>query len=130
MRNTFRKITILSVLVLLAGFVSHVKGQQNIEEVKVIAGDGFTELRQLLNDNFDFTNIATTEGSVKTQVNFNVAKNGKIVNVKALGDCPEVSTEIENVLNHLLYKLNTSKVNTTLLTTNYVMPVEVFITRR
>lgn len=130
MRNTFRKTTILSFLVLLVGFASNVKGQQNIEEVKVIAGDGFTELRQLLNDNFDFTKIESTEGSVKTQVNFNVGKNGKIVNVKALGDSPEVNTEIENVLNHLLYKLNSDRVNTTLLATNYVMPVEVFITKR
>lgn len=101
-----------------------------IQEVFINSGDGFGELRKLLKDNFDFTNQDYKEGIVNSNVRFSLSQDGKITNIHAKGDCKNVSKEIENVLSHLLYKVDMDKLNQKLVASSYVMPVSVTIDNR
>ncbi|AYN02260.1 hypothetical protein [Chryseobacterium sp. 3008163] len=118
----------------LTAIAGNVKAQttssNTIQEVQLNKNDAFTEIRSLLMDQFDFTNSEYKEGIVKSEVKFDVAENGKIVNVRSKGDCKNVSKEIENVLSHLQYKIDARKLNENMIASSYVMPVTVDITHR
>ncbi|MCI3936011.1 hypothetical protein MQX03_02295 [Chryseobacterium aahli] len=118
----------------LTAVAGNVKAQttssNTIQEVQLNKNDAFNEIRSLLMDQFDFTNSEYKEGIVKSEVKFDVAENGKIVNVRSKGDCKNVSKEIENVLSHLQYKIDSRKLNENMIASSYVMPVTVDITHR
>ena len=101
-----------------------------IQEVFINSGDGFGELRKLLKDNFDFTNQDYKEGVANSDVRFSLSEDGKITNVHANGDCKNVSKEIENVLSHLIYKVDMEKLSQKMVASSYVMPVSVTIDNR
>lgn len=114
--------------------VNTVKAQttnnNTIQEVQLNKNDAFSEIRNLLMANFDFTNSDYKQGIVNSEVKFEIAENGKIVNVHSKGDCKNVSKEIENVLSHLQYKIDGSKLNDNMIASTYVMPVRVDINNR
>ena len=120
-------------LFVFAGLLSVTKAQNssgNIQEVFLNSNDGFGELRKLVKDNFDFTASEYKEGVVNSDVRFSVAENGKITNIRANGDCKNVSKELENVLASLIYRVEADKVNQRMMATTYVMPVSVTIDNR
>ncbi|WP_370901466.1 hypothetical protein [Chryseobacterium gossypii] len=114
--------------------VNMTKAQQTsnntIQEVQLNKNDAFSEIRKLLIDNFDFTNSDYKQGIVNSEVKFEITENGKIVNVHSKGDCKNVSKEIENVLNHLHYRIDSNKLNENMIASTYVMPVRVNIDNR
>ncbi|MFC7347123.1 hypothetical protein ACFQO9_10385 [Chryseobacterium zhengzhouense] len=118
----------------LTAVVNNMKAQTTsgnmIQEVLLNKNDAFNEIRNLLIANFDFTNQDYKQGVVNSEVKFDIAENGKIVNVRSKGDCKNVSKEIENVLSHLQYKVDPSKLNENMLASSYVMPVRVDISNR
>jgi len=118
----------------LTSVVNNMKAQTTsgnmIQEVLLNKNDAFNEIRNLLIANFDFTNQDYKQGVVNSEVKFDIAENGKIVNVRSKGDCKNVSKEIENVLSHLQYKVDPSKLNENMLASSYVMPVRVDISNR
>ena len=118
----------------LTAVVNNMKAQTTsgnmIQEVLLNKNDAFNEIRNLLIANFDFTNQDYKQGVVNSEVKFDIAENGKIVNVRSKGDCKNVSKEIENVLSHLQYKIDPSKLNENMLASSYVMPVRVAISNR
>lgn len=118
----------------LTAFVGNVKAQttnnNTIQEVQLNKNDAFNEIRNLLIANFDFTNSDYKQGIVNSEVKFDIAENGKIVNVRSKGDCKNVSKEIENVLSQLQYKVDTSKLNSNMMASSFVMPVRVDISNR
>ena len=126
------KMVALSIFV-LAGLFSVAQAQEsekNIQEVVLRSGDAFGELRKLVKDNFDFTASEYKEGVINSDVRFSLAENGKITNIRAKGDCKNVSKELENVLATLLYKVDVNKLNQNMMATTYVMPVSVTIDNR
>ncbi len=129
-----KKMLALSIFLFgFLGTLNLVKAQTSdnrIQEVFINSGDGFGELRKLLKDNFDFTNQDYKEGIVNSDVRFSLSEDGKITNVHAKGDCKNVSKEIENVLSHLLYKVDMNKLNQKMVASSYVMPVSVMIDNR
>lgn len=118
----------------LTAVVNNAKAQTTsgnmIQEVLLNKNDAFNEVRNLLMANFDFTNQDYKQGVVNSEVKFDIAENGKIVNVRSKGDCKNVSKEIENVLSHLQYKVDPSKLNENMLASSFVMPVRVDINNR
>ncbi|MFN3020485.1 hypothetical protein ACK1KB_05770 [Chryseobacterium sp. TY3] len=129
------KILTLSIFMLgLAGVFSTAKAQTSnhneIQGITLKSGDGFGELRNLLKDNFDFNNPTFKEGIINSDVSFSLTPDGKISNVHAKGDCKNVSKEIENVLTHLLYKVDVSNLKTNMIADNYTFPVTVMISQR
>ena len=127
-----RKMAALSLFV-FAGLMNVAQAQEsekNIQEVMLKSGDGFAELRKLVQDNFDFTASDYKEGIVNSDVRFSVADNGKITNIHAKGDCKNVSKELEKVLASLLYKVDSDKISPKLMATTFVMPVSVTIDNR
>ncbi len=118
----------------LTAIAGNVKAQttsnNTIQEVQLNKNDAFNEIRNLLIANFDFTNSDYKQGIVNSEVKFDVAENGKIVNVRSKGDCKNVSKEIENVLSHLQYKIDARKLNENMIASSYIMPVTVDITHR
>ena len=129
-----KKMLALSIFLFgILGTLNLVKAQTSdnkIQEVFLQSGDGFGELRKLLKDNFDFTNQDYKEGIVNSDVRFSLSEDGKITNVRAKGDCKNVSKEIENVLSHLIYKVDMDKMSQKMVATSYVMPVSVTIANR
>ncbi|GGG50518.1 hypothetical protein [Epilithonimonas arachidiradicis] len=129
-----KKMLALSIFLFgFLGTLNLVKAQttdNKIQEVFINSGDGFGELRKLLKDNFDFTNQDYKEGVVNSDVRFSLSEEGKITNVHANGDCKNVSKEIENVLSHLIYKVDMDKLSQKMLASSYVMPVSVTIDNR
>ncbi|SDR08532.1 hypothetical protein SAMN05421664_3467 [Chryseobacterium soldanellicola] len=131
------KVQILVASIFVCGFmalVNTVKAQttnnNTIQEVQLNKNDAFNEVRNLLIANFDFTNSDYKQGIVNSEVQFDIAENGKIVNVHSKGDCKNVSKEIENVLSHLQYKIDSKKLNENMIASTYVMPVRVDINNR
>lgn len=119
----------------LTAIAGNVKAQTTsnnnmIEEVQLNKNDAFNEIRNLLMDQFDFTNSDYKEGIVNSEVKFEISENGKIVNVRSKGDCKNVSKEIENVLSRLQYKIDASKLNENMIASSFVMPVRVDINNR
>lgn len=134
MKNKIQ-IFVASLLALgLTAIAGNVKAQttsnNTIQEVQLNKNDAFNEIRNLLIANFDFTNSDYKQGIVNSEVKFDIADNGKIVNVRSKGDCKNVSKEIESVLSHLQYKIDARKLNENMIASSYVMPVTVDITHR
>lgn len=129
-----KKMLALSIFLFgILGTLNLAKAQttdNKIQKVFLSSGDGFGELRKLLKDNFDFTNQDYKEGIVNSNVRFSLSENGKITNVHANGDCKNVSKEIENVLSHLIYKVDMDKLSQKMVASSYVMPVSVTIDNR
>lgn len=116
------------IVILSAGFTTTINAQQSnvIKEVNINSNDGFSELRNLVVQNFDFTNPNLTEGKINSEVKFNVSENGKIDHVSVNGDCKYVNQELQEVMTHLLYRFDdSSKMNK-----SYVLPITVFIASR
>ncbi|SMP27797.1 hypothetical protein [Chryseobacterium profundimaris] len=131
------KIQIVIASFLVCGFVtvmSTAKAQatnnNTIQEVQLKKADAFNEIRNLLMANFDFTNSDYKQGIVNSEVKFDIAENGKIVNVHSKGDCKNVSREIENVLSRLQYRIDSKKLTENMIASTYVMPVRVDINNR
>jgi len=125
---TFQSLGVL-LLLIMCSFLNVTKAQSSnlISEVKIINGDGFNTLRQLIDSNFDYTNPNLQQGTFNSVLEFNVAENGKIKDVHASGDCRFVSSEIEKVIQSLLYTVDIEKLNGEPLSTHYKMPVVVNI---
>lgn len=105
-----------------------VNAQTNvIQEVKVSGQDYFSELKNLIEQNFDYTNPELTEGSFTALVEFNLAKDGRLQDISASGTCPYVSGELKQVLSSLQYKTDVSKLGEMAVNTHYSMPVTVNI---
>lgn len=128
MKNILKKAAGTFAFLLIAGFSAQANAQNSnmIEEVKLNNQDGFGQLRQLIADNFDYTNPNLSEGVNKSVIKFDVNKEGKISNVHAEGRCKYVSKELETVLKDLTYKFDKDKA----MPFTYVMPVEVAIASR
>lgn len=136
MKNTLLK---KSVFTLLFGAVFAVSASTNfakaqsasneIQEVK-LSNDGFNTLRNLIAENFNFTNPDLTVGEMNSTVAFHVSQDGRITDVKASGDCKYVDRELENVMNHLLYRVNRTVMNKMNESYTYTMPVSVLIASR
>lgn len=127
MKNIIKLLGVFAIL-LTAGFTSTVNAQQSnlIKEVNINANDGFNELRNLVIQNFDFTNPDLSEGKINSEVKFEVSENGKINHVSVNGDCKYVNKELQEVMTHLLYRFDdSSKKNK-----SYVLPITVFIASR
>ena len=131
------KIQLLIASLLVFGFVAvmnttkaQTSNNNTIQEVQLNKNDAFNEIRNLLMANFDFTNSDYKQGIVNSEVKFDIAENGKIVNVHSKGDCKNVSKEIENVLSKLQYRLDSRKLNDNMIASTYVMPVRVDINNR
>ena len=111
-------------------FFSSVNAQQSnnntIQEVKINSNDGFTELKNLIAQNFDFTNPDLSEGVTKNVVKFEISESGKLNNIHAEGNCKYISQELESVLSHLQYRFKADKQRPY----TYVMPIEVAIASR
>jgi len=123
-------IYILGTLGILAvsGVATTAKAQTSnvLQEVKLNPNDGFNELRNLVIQNFDFTNPDLSEGKINSEVKFEVSENGKIDHVSVNGDCKYVNKELQDVMTHLLYRFDdSSKMNK-----SYVLPITVFIASR
>lgn len=131
------KIQIVIASFLVCGLVTlmntakaQATNNNTIQEVQLNKADAFSEIRSLLMDNFDFTNSDYKQGIVNSEVKFDIAENGKIVNVHSKGDCKNVSKEIENVLSKLQYRVDSKKLNENMIASTYVMPVRVDINNR
>lgn len=123
-------IKILGVLGLMitAGLTGTLKAQESnlIKEVKLNSNDGFSHLRNLVEQNFDFTNPNLSEGNINSEVKFEISEEGKISNISVKGDCKYVNEEIQDVISHLLYRFkDSSKLNKV-----YVLPISVSIASR
>lgn len=106
-----------------------VSAQTNvIQEVKVSGQDSFAELKQLIGQNFNYTNPDLTEGSFTSLVEFNLGTDGRLKDVSASGSCPYVSAELKNVLSSLHYRTDLNKLGAMASSTHYSMPVTVNIT--
>ncbi|WP_312390216.1 hypothetical protein [Chryseobacterium sp.] len=131
------KIQIFVALLFVSGFsmiMNTAKAQTTndnmIEEIQLSKSETFNDIRSRLMENFDLTNTDYKQGTVNSVVKFDIAKNGKIVNVHSNGDCKSVSKEIETVLSELDYKVDRKKLNENLVAYTYVMPVTVEINNR
>ncbi|WBV61016.1 hypothetical protein PFY12_02585 [Chryseobacterium camelliae] len=129
------KIQIFAAFLLIGGCVSlintakaQITNNNVIQEVQLNKNETLNEIRNELIGNFDFTNYEYKQGVVNSEVKFDIAENGKIVNVHSTGDCKNVSKEIENVLTNL--KVKPKKLNKNTLAYTYVMPVTVEIDNR
>jgi hypothetical protein len=131
------KIQIFVASLFVCGFIAimntakaQTANNNTIQEVQLNKNDAFSEIRNLLMANFDFTNSEYKQGIVNSEVKFDIAENGKIVNVHSKGDCKNVSKEIENVLSKLLYRVDSKKLNENMIASTYVMPVRVDVNNR
>jgi archaellum component FlaF (FlaF/FlaG flagellin family) len=130
------KIQILVASLFVFGFASVMNtakaqtANNTIEEIQLTKNDTFNDIRSRLMENFDLTNVDYKQGTVNSVVKFDIAKNGKIVNVHSNGDCKNVSKEIETVLSELDYRVDRKKVNDNMVAYTYVMPVTVEINNR
>ncbi|KPH14461.1 hypothetical protein [Chryseobacterium sp. ERMR1:04] len=131
------KIQTFVAAVFIFGFVAvmnSVKAQttsnNTIQEIQLTKSDTFNDIRSRLMENFDLTNVDYKQGVVNSVVKFDIAKNGKIVNVHSNGECKSVSKEIETVLSELDYKVDRKKLNENMVAYTYVMPVTVEINNK
>lgn len=128
------KIQIFVTSLLVCGYITimntakaQTTDNNTIEEVQLHKNDGFNEIRELLIDNFDFTHADYKQGVINSEVRFEIADNGKIVNVHSKGDCKNVSKEIENVLKGSYYPAGRKKSDNAMMAYTYVMPVTIEI---
>ena len=128
LKTIFSSTAIIAVMT-ISGVIS-AQEKNTIEEIRLSNQDGFSELRNLLVSNFDFTNPNLTSGTVNSTVEFSVAENGKITNVHASGECKYVSEELEDVMKSLLLKVDRSTLADNSMATVYVLPVSVTVSDR
>ena len=134
MKNRIQ-ICIASLLVCgFAAVLNTAKAQttdhSTIQEIQLNRSETFNDIRNKLEANFDLTNPDYKQGTVNSVVKFDIAKNGKIVNVHSTGDCKTVSKEIETVLSDLDYRVDRKKLTDNMVAYTYVMPVTVEIHSR
>ena len=128
MKKTAIKTAVLGILLFL-GFSEGLQAQHTnsfIEEVRITNKDGFTQLRNIIAQNFDFTDPQLTEGTTNSLVKFNISTDGKIENVRADSRCRAINKNLESALSglHLRFKGQRERPVT------YVMPVEISIASR
>lgn len=128
MKKTAIKTAVLGILLFL-GFSEGLQAQHTnslIEEVRITNKDGFTQLRNIIAQNFDFTDPQLTEGTTNSLVKFNISTDGKIENVRADSRCRAINKNLESALSglHLRFKGQRERPVT------YVMPVEIAIASR
>ncbi|ATN05427.1 hypothetical protein CRN76_08455 [Chryseobacterium indologenes] len=131
------RIQIIMAAIFVCGFATvsnTVKAQatdhNTIEEIQLNKNETFNDIRNKLVENFDLTNTDYKQGTVNSVVKFDIADNGKIVNVHSTGDCKTVSKEIETVLSELDYRVDRRKLSDNMVAYTYVMPVTVEINNR
>ena len=131
------RIQILMASLFVCGFaavLNTAKAQttdhNTIQEIQLNKSETFNDIRNKLEANFDLTNPDYKQGTVNSVVKFDIAKNGKIVNVHSSGDCKTVSKEIETVLSYLDYRVDRKKLTDNMVAYTYVMPVTVEIHNR
>ncbi|MDN3692983.1 hypothetical protein QWZ06_12170 [Chryseobacterium tructae] len=131
------KIQILMASLFVTGFVTvmnQAKAQttdkNTIQAIQLSKSETFSDIRNKLIANFDLDNPEYKQGTVNSVVKFDIAKNGKIVNVHSNGDCKTVSKEIETVLSELDYRVDRNKLTDNMVAYTYVMPVTVEIHNR
>jgi hypothetical protein len=129
------KIKILVASLFVCGImtvVNTVKAQtvNNVIEEVQLSKNTFNDIRTRMMENFDLTKVDYKQGVVNSVVKFDIAKNGKIINVHSNGDCKNVSKEIESVLSELDYRVDRKKINENMIAYTYVMPVTVEIDNR
>ncbi|TXF78963.1 hypothetical protein [Chryseobacterium sp.] len=110
----------------LANTVKAQETGNTIQEVQLISNDDFLELKNLIAQNFDFTDPDLTEGVTQSVVKFEISQSGRLKNIHADGNCKYVSKNLENAMNGLQYKFKANKKRPF----TYVMPVEVSIASR
>jgi hypothetical protein len=104
--------------------------KNTIQAIQLSKSETFSDIRNKLIANFDLDNPEYKQGTVNSVVKFDIAKNGKIVNVHSNGDCKTVSKEIEMVLSELDYRVDRNKLTDNMVAYTYVMPVTVEIHNR
>ena len=116
------------VTLLLLGFAGSVKAQQNnlIEEVRISNNEDFTQLRNIIQQNFDFGDEQLTEGTTNTVVKFEISAAGKIENVHAESSCKYINKNLENALSDLQFRFKGQRERTYI----YVLPVQIAIASR
>lgn len=118
----------------LAAVMNQAKAQttdkNTIQAIQLSKSETFSDIRNKLIANFDLDNPEYKQGTVNSVVKFDIAKNGKIVNVHSNGDCKTVSKEIETVLSELDYRVDRNKLTDNMVAYTYVMPVTVEIHNR
>ncbi|MFP3831544.1 hypothetical protein [Chryseobacterium sp. SIMBA_028] len=131
------KIQIIMASLFVVGFTTVMNTTQaqttdhnTIQEIQLNKSETFNDIRSRLMSNFDLDNPEYRQGTVNSVVKFDIAKNGKIVNVHSTGDCKTVSKEIETVLSELDYRVDHRKMSDNMVAYTYVMPVTVEIHNR
>ncbi|MCQ9633702.1 hypothetical protein MP478_06860 [Chryseobacterium sp. WG14] len=134
MRNKIQILTALLFVVAFSAVANIAQAQttdhNTIQEIQLNKSETFNDIRSQLIANFDLTKPEYRQGTVNSVVKFDIAKNGKIVNVHSSGDCKSVSKEIENVLSELDYRVDRKKISDNMVAYTYVMPVTVEINNR
>lgn len=125
LKNTFFGVLTL----LLSVVVGQAMAQDNqwIEEVKIIKSDIFSELKSLLNDNFDYADVDAFSGVYNSEVKFDIAENGQVSNIMVNGKNKEINQEIEETLQELLYKFDKKTLNKNMMAHTFVMPVQLIL---
>ena len=124
MKNKLTYVLSILGIAVMSAFMNQVSAQSNIlPEVNVKPNDGFGELRNLIAQNFDFTNPNYSEGVIDSVVKFQVEKDGKLKNVEVDGECKYVSAEIKDIVTHLQTQFTALKNTDTV----YAMPVTMMI---
>lgn len=128
MKNTILKTFGFIGVLAISTVFSNAKAQEAnlLQEVNVTQKENFKQLRNLVSQNFDFTNPNFSEGNTESVVKFEVAENGKINNVEVSGDCKYINEELKNVMTQLSYKFR----NPNQLSNVYVMPINILIASR
>ncbi len=124
LKNNFRIIGTACFLI-LAGLFTNINAQEAglIKEIKITSKENFSELRNLIAQNFDFTNPNYEAGKVDGIIRFEVAQNGKLENVKVESNNQNINTDLKDLINslHITMKDGTDKNQI------YSMPVSVMI---
>ena len=131
------KIQILIASIFVTGFAAvmnqakaQISDKNTIQAIQLNKSEAFNDIRNKLMANFDLDNPEYKQGTVNSVVKFDIARNGKIVNVHSNGDCKTVSKEIETVLSELDYRVDRKKLTDNMVAYTYVMPVTVEIHNR
>lgn len=128
MKNLISKIVGTSVFIVLFSFTSLAFAQEKnvIEEINIHNNNNFAELKNLLADNFDYSNPNLALGKTEATIKFEIAENGKITNVHAESNCKYAAEEVEKVMKELIYRFK----NENLQANSYVMPITIAIASR
>lgn len=126
----FASLFVCGIAAVLNTAKAQTTDHNTIQAIQLNKSETFSDIRNKLEANFDLTNPDYKQGTVNSVVKFDIAKNGKIVNVHSTGDCKTVSKEIEMVLSDLDYRVDQKKLTDNMVAYTYVMPVTVEIHSR